>query len=139
MSIVSGVAIDKNEQDGKLQLTAELVDTQTGSNNTQQDFRMISMTVETMFEIVRNMISMTGTKLFWSHMKVIIFSEEIAREGLVKVVDWYSRDTETRSDVYICISGRETAISLDLESLCIKIDLGTERRLKRYGLINLLN
>lgn len=41
---------------------------------------MISMTVETMFEIVRNMISMTGTKLFWSHMKVIIFSEEIARE-----------------------------------------------------------
>jgi spore germination protein KC len=109
MAIVAGVAIDKNKQDGKLQLTAELVDTQTGSNNTQQGFKMLSMTGETMFEIVRNMISMTGKKLFWSHAKAIIFSEEMAREGLVKVVDWYSRDTETRSDVYIFVSGQKTA------------------------------
>ncbi|MNB76954.1 Spore germination protein B3 precursor [compost metagenome] len=109
LAIVAGVAIDKNNEDNKLQLTAELVDTQSGMNNSSSGFKMISLSGDTMFEIVRNMISMTGKKLFWSHAKVIIFSEEIARGGLVKVVDWYSRDTETRSDVYIFVSGQETA------------------------------
>lgn len=109
MAIVAGVAIDKNEADGKLLLTAELVDTNGGLDKTQAGFKMVSLSGDTMFEIVRNIISMTGRKLFWSHAKAIIFSEEVARDGLIKVVDWYSRDTETRSDVYIFVSGEKTA------------------------------
>lgn len=108
MAVVAGVAIDKTE-DGKLLLTAELVNTGGATDKAQAGYKMVSLSGDTMFEIVRNMISMTGKKLFWSHAKVIIFSEEAAREGLVKVIDWYSRDTETRSDVYIFISGEKSA------------------------------
>ncbi|KHL92792.1 hypothetical protein QW71_27060 [Paenibacillus sp. IHB B 3415] len=109
MSIVAGVAIDKNKADGKLLLTVEMVDTNGGLDKTQAGFKMVSLSGDTMFEIVRNIISITGKKLFWSHAKVIIFSEEVAREGLIKAIDWYSRDTETRSDVYIFVSGEKTA------------------------------
>ncbi|MEK4518711.1 Ger(x)C family spore germination protein [Paenibacillus sp. FSL H8-0122] len=108
MAIVAGVAIDKNE-DGKLLLTAEIVDTGGSADKAQAGYKMVSLSGNTMFEIVRNMISMTGKKLFWSHAKAIIISEEAAREGLVKVIDWYSRDTETRSDVFIFVSGEKTA------------------------------
>lgn len=108
MAIVAGVAIDKNE-DGKLLLTAEIVDTGGSADKAQAGYKMVSLNGNTMFEIVRNMISMTGKKLFWSHAKAIIISEELAREGLVKVIDWYSRDTETRSDVFIFVSGEKTA------------------------------
>lgn len=109
MSIVAGVAIDKNKADGKLLLTVELVDTNGGLDKTQAGFKMISLSGDTMFEIVRNIISITGKKLFWSHAKAIIVSEEVAREGLIKAIDWYSRDTETRSDVFIFVSGEKTA------------------------------
>jgi spore germination protein KC len=109
MSIVAGVAIDKNKADGKLLLTVEMIDSTGGMDKTQAGFKMISLSGDTMFEIVRNLISMTGKKLFWSHAKSIILSEEVAREGIVKVIDWYSRDTETRSDVFIFVSGEKTA------------------------------
>lgn len=108
MAIVAGVAIDKNE-DGKLLLTAEIVDTGGSANKAQAGYKMVSLSGNTMFEIVRNLISITGKKLFWSHAKAIIFSEEAAKEGLIQVIDWYSRDTETRSDVFIFVSGEKTA------------------------------
>lgn len=109
MSIVAGVAIDKNESDGKLLMTAEIVDTKEGMKSSQAGFKMVSLSGNTMFEIVREMISITGKRLFWSHSKAIILSEEVAREGVIKVIDWYSRDTETRSDVYIFVSKEKTA------------------------------
>ncbi|NUU61678.1 Ger(x)C family spore germination protein [Paenibacillus agri] len=109
MSIVAGVALDKDEKSGKLLLTVEMVDTKGGLQQTQAGFKILTLAGDTMFDIVRNMISMTGKKLFWSHAKVIILSEEIAREGMVKVIDWYSRDTGTRSDVYIFVSKEKTA------------------------------
>lgn len=109
MSIVAGVALDK-AKDGKLQLTAEMVDIQNGlEQQSQAGFKMISLSGNTIFDIARNMISMTGKKLFWSHAKSIIFSEELAREGLVPYIDWYSRDTETRSDVFIFVSEEKNA------------------------------
>ncbi|MEK4513018.1 Ger(x)C family spore germination protein [Paenibacillus sp. FSL K6-2524] len=118
LSIVAGVAIDKNPADGKLLLTVELIDTKGGTKQTQAGYKTISLTGDTMFEIVRNMISMTGKKLFWSHAKVIIISEEVARsDGVIRFIDWYTRDTETRADVFIFVSKEKTAREiLDLQS-----------------------
>ncbi len=118
MSIVAGVAIDKNEKENNLQLTVEMVDTQGETQQSQASFKMISLTGNTMFDIVRNMISLVGKKLFWSHAKVIILGEEVARDGLIKVIDWYSRDTETRADVFLFVSSEKNARSiLDLNSV----------------------
>lgn len=112
MSIVAGVAIDKDKKAGKLLITTELFDTKGELQQNQANFKIVTLSGDTMFDIVRNMISMTGKKLFWSHSKGIILSQEIAREGIIKVIDWYSRDTETRSDVYVYVSGEPTARAL---------------------------
>lgn len=138
MAIVAGVAIDKNE-DGKLLLTAEIVDTGGATGKAQAGYKMVSLSGDTMFEIVRDMISMTGKKLFWSHAKAIIFSEQAAREGLVKFIDWYSRDTETRSDVFIFVSGEKTArevlnLNSTTESI-LSFELAQMMREERYASI----
>lgn len=109
MSIIAGVAIDKDGSAGKLLVTVEMVDTKEGMKSSQAGFKMATLSGETMFGIVRNMISITGKKLFWSHSKAIILSEEVARAGVIKVIDWYNRDTETRSDAYIFVSKEKTA------------------------------
>ncbi|MCL6603288.1 MAG: Ger(x)C family spore germination protein [Paenibacillus sp.] len=111
MSIVAGVAIDKDKSTGKILLTAETIDTTGGGGgeDNQASSTIHTLAGDTMFDIVRSMITMTGKKLFWSHAKAIIISEEVAREGMLKVIDWYSRDTETRADVYIFISKEKNA------------------------------
>lgn len=109
VSIVAGVAIDKGESDGKLSVTTEIVDTKEGMGKSQAGYNMVTLSGDTMFDIVRGMISITGKRLFWSHSKAIILSEELARQGVIKVIDWYNRDTETRSDVYIFVSKEKTA------------------------------
>jgi spore germination protein KC len=109
ISIVAGVGIDKGESEGELSVTVEIVDTKEGMKSSPAGFKILTLSGKTIFEIARGIISITGKKLFWSHSKVIVLSEEVAREGVIKVIDWYNRDTETRSDVYIFVSKEKTA------------------------------
>jgi len=108
MSIVSGVAIDKGGADGKYEVTVELIDIQQGKDINMHS-KYITLSGNTMFEISRNMISLIGKKLYWSHSKSIIISEDIARDGISGILDWYSRDAETRTDAYILVSKENTA------------------------------
>ncbi|KTD83317.1 Ger(x)C family spore germination protein [Paenibacillus etheri] len=109
ISIVAGVGIDKGESEGELSVTVEIVDTKEGMKSSPAGFKILTLSGKTIFEIARGIISITGKKLFWSHSKAIVLSEEVAREGVIKVIDWYNRDTETRSDVYIFVSKEKTA------------------------------
>lgn len=108
LAIVAGIAIDKNEQEGKYEVTAEIVDLK-GGKDTEVGSKFITMCGDTMFEIARNMISVSGKRLYWSHAKVIVISDSIARDGIAQVIDWYVRDAETRTDVYVVLSNEQTA------------------------------
>lgn len=107
LAIVSGVAVDKGT-DGRYIITAEIVQI-SGGRDTKTTSKTITMEGKTMFDAVRNGISMSGKRLYWSHSKVIILSKEIAGEGITKVIDWYIRDAEAREDVHILISKAESA------------------------------
>lgn len=108
LSIVSGVAIDKGGTAGKYEVTVELIDIQQGKD-VDMNSKYITLSGNTMFEIARNMISLSGKKLYWSHSKTIIISKDIARDGISKILDWYSRDAETRTDANILVSKENTA------------------------------
>lgn len=108
MSIVSGVAIDKGGADGKYEVTVELIDIQQGKDINMHS-KYITLSGNTMFEISRNMIALIGKKLYWSHSKSIIISEDIARDGISEILDWYSRDAETRTDARVLVSKENTA------------------------------
>lgn len=101
-SIVAGIAIDKGENN-QFKITAEIIQI-TGGKESKTSSKVITMEGKTMFDAVRNMISLSGKRLYWSHTKVIIVSKEIAKEGLIRVIDWYNRDSETREDVNILVS-----------------------------------
>ncbi len=107
LAIVAGVAIDK-DTDGQYLVTAEIVQI-SGGKDSKTLSKPISMKGKTVFDAVRNGVSLTGKRLYWSHSKVIILSKDIASEGLKKILDWYIRDAESREDVNILISNGESA------------------------------
>ncbi len=107
MAIVSGVAVDKGINK-KYLVTMEIVEL-AGGTDTKQLTRLVSVEGDSMFDAVRNVIAFIGKKAYFSHAKVVIVSQAISREGLVNVIDWFSRDTETRENIYLLVSKDETA------------------------------
>jgi spore germination protein KC len=129
MSVVSGVAIDKGKSRDEYELTVEIVKIKAGEN-VENKAEYITLTGKSMFDIARNMITVNNKKLYWSHAKCIIISESVARDGIGDIIDWFVRDAEIRTDMYLLVSGEKTAKEIltcsSKDSKIISLDLSTQ-------------
>ncbi|MBW7571915.1 Ger(x)C family spore germination protein [Caproiciproducens faecalis] len=113
--IVAGLAVDKGIND-QYKFTVEIAQI-SGGKDSKTTSKTITAEGETMFDAARNLISLSGKRLYWSHAKVIILSRKVAEEGVEKVIDWYTRDSETRENVFLLVSEEATAKEIfDVES-----------------------
>lgn len=152
LSIVAGAAVDKTEE-GNYKVTTEVVDLHEGGNNARTRSKKLVSYGETLFDAVRNTIKVTAGKLYWGHVEIVIFSQEVAKEGIIELVDFLVRDSEPRQTVDILVSREKTAGEImDLESSTSEIRshelnemLDTERNLSKiaktqvYEFINTLS
>lgn len=109
LNIVSGIAIDINPDNNNYLITAEIVEIATGGKESILSSSKVQAEGKTLFDAVRNMISVAGKKSFYSHMKVVIISQYVAKEGLIQVIDFISRDSEPRFELNLLVSKEETA------------------------------
>lgn len=109
--MVAGFAIDKGT-DGKYYMTAEIVDIEIGARTSKFMSRILSAEGDTLFDAVRNIINISGKKLYWSHAKVAIVSQDIAREGIIQILDLIARDPELRMELRVLVSKEPTANEL---------------------------
>ncbi|RSK29136.1 Ger(x)C family spore germination protein [Bacillus sp. HMF5848] len=105
LAIASAIAIDK--KDDKYVITVQIINpgeiagqpvSQRGTISTYQLFG------ETIFEALRKLTVATPRKIYLPHIRVIILSEELAKENISKVLDFFSRDHEVRTDFYMLIA-----------------------------------
>lgn len=61
------------------------------------------------FEIIRRMITLSPRKIYTSHLRLVIFGEKLARDGIEDVIDFFARDHEFRTDFYFAIAKNSTA------------------------------
>ena len=108
LAIVSGVAIDKSK-DGTVIVTTEIVNMEQDQKQSMLKPAYLQAVGKTFFDAVRTIISLQGKKLYWSHAKVVIISEDIAKEGISSAIDFINRDAELRSDMWIMLSRERTA------------------------------
>jgi spore germination protein KC len=107
LAIASGAALDKNP-DGSVHLTIEVVNI-AGDGEVTYEPKYVESDGNTFFEAARIAVTKEGKRIYWSHAKVVIFSEEIAREDIVKYLDFLFRDAEAREDTWLLISREKTA------------------------------
>jgi len=108
-SIVSGFAIDKNDEGNKYLLTIEVIDFEMSGREAKEVSKLIDSEGNTIFDAVRNIINITGKKLYWAHANVVVIGEEVAKEGISPAIDLISRDAEMREEMYIVVSKEKTA------------------------------
>lgn len=112
-AIVAGAGIDKALEEGKIDVYVQLiipgrVQNAAGSGSqatlTPDAVWVASATGNTVFNAIRDCSLKSGRKLLWSHSKVLVIGEELAREGIDKVMDLFERDHEFRRKTWVLIS-----------------------------------
>jgi spore germination protein KC len=109
LGLAAGVSIDKDDDNNNYIVTAELINTEPSRGSTKVSSQLFSARGKTIFDAVRNLILVTGKKIYWGHTKVIIINENVASNGIVAAIDWVNRDSEPRQNTWILISHGITA------------------------------
>lgn len=102
---VAGFALDKERNE--YILTSEVLEASISANTIKSN--IVQSRGKTIHSALRDAIKKTGKMLQLSHTKVVIVSEEIAEEGIVPAIDLINRDVEVRNDMWILVSGMNTA------------------------------
>lgn len=108
LTIVTGFSIDKTER-GNYLLTFEVVDFNHAKEGQTIKSDLIETEGETLFSAIRNTLSRNAPKLYFGHSTVVIFSREVAQEGILKVLDFFLRDAEPRLSINLFVTEEETA------------------------------
>lgn len=112
LGIISGMAIDKSNDGKGYLLTVELVDLRGAGRENKIQSKRVQSEGKSVLDSIRNIIKLSGKRLYWSHADIVILSEAVAREGILPIVDVYHRVRETRLPSHILISKKKTAREL---------------------------
>ena len=64
---------------------------------------------DTVYEALRKMVKSSSREVYPGHLRLLVISETLAKEGIGDPLDVISRDTELRSDFYVVVARDTTA------------------------------
>ena len=115
-AIVSGVAIDRGQSEAeKYVLSFQVIVADEISGENARGISPVALYTgkgRTMFEALANASRQTARFLSLGHVRVLVISEEFAREGIRDIMDVLERESETRLTSLIFISKDQPAIDL---------------------------
>lgn len=116
LGFVLSIGLDKSENGFKV--TAQMASPQTYSKTSPglptKSFWVVSSTGKTIFEAIRNMASISSRRIFWSHIKVILISEDIVKSNTIEIFDFFIRNPELRLRTLVAVTPGEAGKLLDI-------------------------
>lgn len=114
LGFVSAVGIDRSKEDDQIELTVHIVKpfamgTVEQGSSLEKPFWVASAKGRTTFDAIRNFLDISPRRLFWAHNNLIVFGEELARKGVLDVIDVFYRDGEPRRRANILVVQGTTA------------------------------
>lgn len=105
-----GIAIDKTS-DGNYLMTVEIATPSSGGGEEGGSLKSMRITEEgeTLFDCMRNMAKKLERKVYYPHSQVVIVSEQVAREGIERIMDMLARSLELRLTLFLMVSKEQTA------------------------------
>lgn len=124
LAIATGLAIDQAEDGYKLSVQlvnpSEISPQANASGSTPVTVR--TKKGETMYESLRRLSLTNSRRIYPSHLRLLVISEEVAKEGIEDILDFLSRDKDFRADFFIVIArGSKAEDILELQTITEKI------------------
>ncbi|WP_246132103.1 Ger(x)C family spore germination protein [Paenibacillus hemerocallicola] len=107
LAIAVGIGMDRDGS--QVQVTAQIVNpaevaSKKGGGGYSTPVTILSATEKTFFEALRKLTTVAPRRVFASHLRVLIIGEDLARQGIEKVMDGISRNHEFRSDFFLIVA-----------------------------------
>ncbi|MFZ5652327.1 MAG: Ger(x)C family spore germination protein [Bacillota bacterium] len=131
-AIVAGAGMDKAGEEGKIKITVQIIkpgEVKAGPAGKGGGAKAVALyTGEgyTFSDAARNLAMAMEDNLFWPESKILVIGEDLAREGIGRVTDFYERDHEPSTRGFLLISRGEAKEVLETE-------VGTEK-IWAYGI-----
>lgn len=69
----------------------------------ERPFWLVNETGRTVFEAILKLGNESPRQLVWGHNRFLIIGEELARQGVKDVIDWFFRNGGTRENIHILV------------------------------------
>ena len=110
LSIVTAVAFDKNEDNYELSfLIANAPKAQTSAKEGEAKTTVYTGKGKTIAEASKDIEQIVPKQVYLGHINVVIISEDIGKEGFLKISDWLLRNPQTRKKFYLLQAKDEKA------------------------------
>lgn len=110
LAIVLAAGIDR-APNGNILLTLQIARPQAFSSGSQKSSGtqnnntwVVSHTGETIMDAQRYLETKVSRQLYWGHDIILVFGEQLAREGLGQDIDFFSRSPDVRETTWILIA-----------------------------------
>jgi spore germination protein KC len=129
MGIVLGVAIDKAETEGETELTVQMANPagksgsgskgkksmeKDGGGGGSQAFINVSDTGQNINYIIREMQHKMSRRIYVAHNQAIIIGEELAKNGVRDVLDFFARAPEARMTLNVFVAKGKAKDVMDI-------------------------
>jgi spore germination protein KC len=107
LMIVSGMGIDRDSDTGEYKVTLQIINPGEIASQTKTERLEVTTyqtTGESIYEVMRRFSTEVPRKMYLAHIQLVIFGEELAKEGIGKTLDFISRNHEFRTDFFILVS-----------------------------------
>ncbi|MBY6037700.1 Ger(x)C family spore germination protein [Fictibacillus nanhaiensis] len=112
MSLAVAMAVDKSKKGYHVSVQVvnpSQISNQQNGGALHTPVSVYSASGKTLFEAIRKIIKTSSRKTYFGHLRLLIFSKEIAKEGVGKTLDMIWRDQEFRSDFFMVVSKTKKA------------------------------
>lgn len=111
LAITTGLAIDK--KDDLIEATVMIANSQKENENKAKASNVVYSGIgETVYDALKDAALKVSKEIYFGHIEIIIISEELAKEGISKILDFVFRYPQVRNDFYIAISNECSAKDL---------------------------
>ncbi len=113
LAIAISVGIDKIDDEYSVTyqiLNPKVIASQKPSS--ESPFFLYTERGKDLFEIIRRITTISPRKIYNSHIRTVVLSEEVAKEGIQSLLDFFLRDHEYRTDFYFVVSKGTTAYEI---------------------------
>ena len=109
MAIVSSIGIDKDNKNDKYIVSAQIMNSKESEDSEDSQITVYTKEGDTVHEALRNITLKSPRKLYGNHLRKIVLSEEVAKEGIDNILDIFNRITEVRNEFIITIVKEDKA------------------------------
>jgi spore germination protein KC len=77
---------------------------------------VISQTGESVFDAQRYLEAKVSRELYWGHTVILVFGEQLAKNGIRKAINYFSRSPNTRETIWVLVTRGQAADVLNSHS-----------------------